>query len=85
MSKTLPMALMIDNHYHLEDSNRIYARIYPCMVYLFLFHSEDIWIRIFKDSHKEKAPPNKTPALTKSTNMGNWVVGTSNQLFIKGS
>ena len=24
---------------------------------------------------------NKTPALTKSTNMGTWIVGTSNQLF----
>ena len=30
-----------------------------------------------KDSHREKAP--------KSTNMGIWVVGTSNQLFIRGS
>ena len=27
----------------------------------------------------------KTAALTKSTSMGIWVVGTSNQLFIKGS
>ena len=32
----------------------------------------------------EKALPNKTTALTKSTNMGIWVVGTSNQLFIRG-
>ena len=39
----------------------------------------------FKDTHKEKAPSNKTPALTKSTNMGIWVVGTTNQLFIRGS
>ena len=38
-----------------------------------------------KDTHREKAPSNKTPALTKSTNMGIWVVGTSNQLFIRGS
>ena len=28
---------------------------------------------------------NKTPALTKSMNMVIWVVGTSNQLFIRGS
>ena len=32
----------------------------------------------------EKAPSNKTTALTKSTNMGIWVVRTSNQLFIRG-
>ena len=35
--------------------------------------------------HKEKAPSNKTPGLTKSTNMGIWVGGTTNQLFISGS
>ena len=28
---------------------------------------------------------NKTPALTKSTNMDIWVVGTSNQLFTRDS
>ena len=38
-----------------------------------------------QDTHREKAPSNKTPALTKSTNMGIWVVGTSNQLFKGGS
>ena len=32
-----------------------------------------------------KAQSNKTPALTKSMNMDNWLVGISNQLFIKGS
>ena len=40
--------------------------------------------KILKDTHREKAPSNKTPALTKSRNMGIWVVGTSNQLFIRG-
>ena len=39
----------------------------------------------FKDIHKEKAPSNKTPALTKSANMGIWVVGPSNQVFIRSS
>ena len=39
----------------------------------------------FKDIHSVKAPSNKTPSLTKSTNMGIWVVGTSNQLFVRGS
>ena len=38
-----------------------------------------------EDIHKEKAPSNKTPALTESINMGIWVVGTSSQLFIRGS
>ena len=38
-----------------------------------------------KDTHREKAPSNKNQALTKSTNMCIWVVGTTNQLFIRGS
>ena len=38
-----------------------------------------------KETHREKAPSNKTPGLTKSTIMGIWVVGTSNQPFIRGS
>ena len=33
----------------------------------------------------KKAPLNKTQVLTKSMNMGIWVVVTSNQLFITGS
>ena len=38
-----------------------------------------------KDTHREKTPSNKTPALRKSTNMSVWTVGTLNQLFIRGS
>ena len=38
----------------------------------------------FKDTRRQKAPLNKTLALTKNMNMNVWVVGTSNQLFIKG-
>ena len=38
-----------------------------------------------KDTHREKAPSNETPALTKSRNMVIWGLGTSNQLFIRGS
>ena len=41
--------------------------------------------RHFKDTHREKAPSYKTPAIRKSTNMGVWAVGTLNQLFIRGS
>ena len=33
----------------------------------------------------KKVPSNKTPGLTKSRNVGIWVTGTSNQLFIRGS
>ena len=40
---------------------------------------------VLKDTHREKAPSNKTPALTKSMNMDIWVFGTSNQLFARGS
>ena len=39
-------------------------------------------LNAFKDTHKEKAPLNKTAALTKSTNMDIWVVGTPNQRFL---
>ena len=42
-------------------------------------------LNVLKDTHREKAPSNKTPALTKSTNMNIWLVGTSNQLFKTGS
>ena len=40
---------------------------------------------VIKDTHRVKAPSKKTPALTKSRNIGIWVIGTSNQLFIEGS
>ena len=33
----------------------------------------------------ENTPSNKTEALTKSKNMYIWVIGTLNQLFIRGS
>ena len=39
----------------------------------------------FKNTHMEKAPLNKTPALMKSTNMGIWFVGKTNQLYMRGS
>ena len=42
-------------------------------------------IKRIKDTHREKATSNKTPVLQKSTNMGMWDVGTSNQLFVRGS
>ena len=39
-----------------------------------------IMYTFFKDTDRQKAPPNKTP-----TNMDIWVVGKSSQLFIRGS
>ena len=41
--------------------------------------------KILKDTHRDKAPSNETPALTKSINMSIWVVGTTSQVFIRGS
>ena len=38
---------------------------------------------LFKDTHREKAPSNKIPALTKSMSMDIWVIGTSIQLCIR--
>ena len=40
---------------------------------------------VLKDTQREKTPSEKTSALKKSTNMDICVVGTSNQLFIRGS
>ena len=45
-------------------------------------------VRRVKDTHREKARSNKTPALTKSTNMDIWVVGNKrflnlNKIFKK--
>ena len=42
-------------------------------------------ICVIKDIDREKALSNKTPALIKSTNMGIWVVGITNQLFKRDS
>ena len=38
-----------------------------------------------KDTHREKTPSNKTPALTKSMNMDICMVSTSSQHFVRGS
>ena len=37
-----------------------------------------------KDIHREKAPLNKMPELTKIRNVSIWVIATSNQLYIRG-
>ena len=38
---------------------------------------------VLKDTHREKAPSNETPILSKSMSMDIWVIGTSNRLFIR--
>ena len=40
---------------------------------------------LFKDTHREKAPSNRTPQLAKIMNMEICVVGSLNQLFIRSS
>ena len=39
----------------------------------------------FKDTQMENTPSNKTQTLAKGMNMNIWVIGPSNQLFIRGS
>ena len=48
-----------------------------CLKVLFV-NVFDIEINVVRNTQREKAPSNKTQALTKSTNMGVWVFGTSN-------
>ena len=50
-----------------------------------LFGDNTLLFSKVKDIHRKKTPSNKTPALTKSTNMSIWDAGTSSQLFIRGS
>ena len=50
-----------------------------------IFHYKIVQLYSFKDTHREKIPSNKFPAPTECTNMGIWVIGTSNHLFIRGS
>ena len=40
---------------------------------------EILYFALLKETHREKAPSNKTPAFRKSVNMGVWAVGTLNQ------
>ena len=44
-----------------------------------------MWLKSIKDINTENTSSNKTQALTKSRNEDIWVIGTLNQLFIKGS
>ena len=65
--------------------------IYMLDVYVVLYFSflskqdNKLYKSRLKDTHREKALSNETAAHTKSTNMDIWIVGTTNQLFIRGS
>ena len=56
-----------------------------CVLNNNIFDSISISNSIFKDTHRENTPLNKTEALPKSMNMYIWATGTLNQLFITGS
>ena len=74
--------------FHCSLSHKIEAFLcdhFAILLVLPAQHRTLLCIFFLKDTHREKAPSNGTPALTKSTNMGIWVVGTTNQLFIRGS
>ena len=55
---------------------------YLTLKVLFILKAFELYC--LQDTHREKSPPNKTPAFRKSTNMGVWAVGTLSQLFIGG-
>ena len=40
---------------------------------------------VLQDTHREKAPADKTPVPTESFNILIWVAGISNQLFVRSS
>lgn len=43
------------------------------------------FLKVFKDTHRGKAPSSKSPAPKKCMNMDIWVFCTPNQLFRRGS
>ena len=54
-------------------------------IFYYVYNRPPLKLNALKDTHKEKTPLNKTYSLTKSMNMEIWLVGTLNQLFIRGS
>ena len=44
----------------------------------------DVSRKVFEDTHRENTHSKKTRGLLKSINMDIWVIGTLNQLFIRG-
>ena len=58
----------------------------PSSSHFLIFHGDNKLLNYYlvQDSHTENTPSNKTQALTKSTNMDIWLIGTLTQLFIRG-
>ena len=76
------MVYYIDRHYILicgHNYKQCNFDIFQC-----LDQNSYYQLKVIKDTHREKEPSNKTPTLTKSTNMDIWIVGTINQLFMRG-
>ena len=73
------MVYYIDRHYILICSHN-YKQ---CNFDIFQCLDQNCYyqLKVTKDTHREKEPSNKTPTLTKSTNMGIWIVGTKNPLL----
>ena len=51
----------------------------------FVFQRYQVIIYLFRDTHRENTPSNKTKARTKTMSTRIWKIGTLNQLFIRGS
>ena len=71
--------LLLEPRFNEVAGLQLYEKKTPTLVF-----SCEICV-IYKDTSREKSPSNKTAALTKSMNMGIWVVYTSNQLIIRSS
>ena len=80
--------LKLNFHWGVEKSHK-FISLWGLFFYLYLnlisaVSQLSLLSHIFKDTHREEALSSKTPALAKSMIMGIWVIGTSNQLFIRG-
>ena len=68
-----------------EKLVRLYGISNPTHLWKFNFAKISNLTTLFTDTHWEKAHSNKTPGITRNKNLDICVVGTSNQLFIRGS
>ena len=69
----------------LDKRRRVQTNVNESKKYIFDINGDFPRQMSFKDTHREKALSNEAATLTKSTNLDIWVVGTTNQLFIRGS
>ena len=79
---------MLSNTLRLKVIHILHSRCHPKIIGDALKNKQKnkyILFMGFKGTHREKGPSNETPEFRKSMNMEIWVVGTSNQLFIRRS